>query len=156
MFIAETSQNGTRGITIAPTRSTSHHTMPMMPMPAAGAPGVVAGPTTNFNIGMEYWVSSTSSAIPPVNGKVPATVSAGIMVPGALVGANEKVPPEIWLQVFSTLLRYLNGFYLLIILWLFQFNLHGLISESHILTFGFLIKCFCLSVLKWLLIVDWL
>ncbi|WOK99043.1 bZIP transcription factor 68-like isoform X1 [Canna indica] len=92
----ETSRNGTSGTGTVPIRATSHQTMPLMPMIAAGVPGMVAGPTTNLNIGMDYWVSPTSSAVPPVSGKVPSTAASG--VPGTLVGATEKVPPEIWLQ----------------------------------------------------------
>ncbi|RRT37614.1 hypothetical protein B296_00053836 [Ensete ventricosum] len=63
----------------------------------AGVPGVVAGPTTNLSIGMDYWVAPTT-AIPPEHGKVLAAAATGAMVSGPLVGASEKVPSEIWLQ----------------------------------------------------------
>lgn len=84
--------------------------MPLMPMLAAGVPGVVAGPTTNLNIGMDYWVTPTSPAFPPA-GKVPTAPATGTTVSGTLVGASEKVPSEIWLQVFSQLALFLALFY---------------------------------------------
>ncbi|RWW00437.1 hypothetical protein BHE74_00005035 [Ensete ventricosum] len=62
-----------------------------MPILAAGLPGVVAGPTTNLNIGLDYWVGQTPSVNPPTYGKVPATVASGATVPNTLVGGNEKV-----------------------------------------------------------------
>ncbi|RWV89124.1 hypothetical protein GW17_00048746 [Ensete ventricosum] len=71
--------------------------MPIMHMLPAGVPGVVAGPTTNLSIGMDYWVAPTT-AIPPEHGKVLAAAATGAMVSGPLVGASEKVPSEIWLQ----------------------------------------------------------
>lgn len=103
MCLAETSQNGTSGIATASTQTTSHQTVPVMPILAAGLSGVVAGPTTNLNIGLDYWVGPTPSVNPPAYGKVPATVASGATVPSTLVGGNEKVASEIWLQVFSQL-----------------------------------------------------
>ncbi|CAL9052977.1 unnamed protein product [Musa banksii] len=96
-LLDEISRNGTNGVITAPTWATSHQTMPIMHMLPAGVPGVVAGPTTNLSIGMDYWVSPTS-AIPPEHGKVPAAAATGAMISGALVGASEKVPSEIWQQ----------------------------------------------------------
>ncbi|XP_009397817.2 bZIP transcription factor 1-B-like isoform X2 [Musa acuminata AAA Group] len=96
-LLDEISRNGTNGVTTAPTWATSHQTMPIMHMLPAGVPGVVAGPTTNLSIGMDYWVAPTS-AIPPEHGKVPAAAATGAMISGALVGASEKVPSEIWQQ----------------------------------------------------------
>ncbi|RZS14296.1 hypothetical protein BHM03_00045971 [Ensete ventricosum] len=102
-IIAETSQNGTSGIMTAQSHATLHQTMQIMPMLAAGVPGVVSGPTTNLNIGMHYWTAPTPSAISPLHGMVSATATTGAMVPGSLVEASKKVPSEIWLQVFSQL-----------------------------------------------------
>ncbi|XP_029116565.1 bZIP transcription factor 1-B isoform X2 [Elaeis guineensis] len=65
-------------------------TIPIMPMPAAGATSGVAGPTTNLNIGMDYWGAPSSSSLPPMHGKVPASAVAGAVVPGA--------PSELWMQ----------------------------------------------------------
>ncbi|XP_074575614.1 bZIP transcription factor 1-B-like isoform X2 [Curcuma longa] len=93
----DTTRNGTTATDTTPSHAMSHQTMPLMPMLAAGVPGVVAGPTTNLNIGMDYWVTPASSAFPPA-GKVPSAPATGTTVSGTLVGASEKVPSEIWLQ----------------------------------------------------------
>jgi len=73
--------------------------MPIMPMPAAGAPAGVGGPTTALNIGMDYWGAPTPLSIPPAHGKVPATTVAGAVLPGGLAGSRENMPSELWLQV---------------------------------------------------------
>lgn len=58
-----------------------NQTMGIMQMPAAGAPGGLHGPTTNLNIGMDYWSAASPTTLP---GKAPgAPVSAG---------------PQLWLQ----------------------------------------------------------
>ena len=44
------------------------------------APSGVSGPTTNLNIGMDYWGAPTSSTLPALHGKVPSTAVAGGMV----------------------------------------------------------------------------
>ena len=77
------------------------HTMasqniPIMPISTAGAPGAVPGPTTNLNIGMDYWGAPASSGIPALRGKVPSTAVAGAMVTG---GSRDSVQPQLWLQV---------------------------------------------------------
>lgn len=103
--IAEASQNDTtargsqNGVSRAPAQATASQTIPIMPMPVAGVPGVVAGPTTNLNIGMDYWNASNPPPIPPVRGKVPAATVAGAMVSGGLVGSRENIPSELWIQV---------------------------------------------------------
>ncbi|XP_026664247.2 bZIP transcription factor 1-D-like isoform X1 [Phoenix dactylifera] len=100
----EGSQNDTtgrgsqNGVSRAPIQATASQTIPIMPMPVAGVPGGVAGPTTNLNIGMDYWNASNPPPIPPVRGKVPAATVAGAMVPGGLVGSRENVPSELWMQ----------------------------------------------------------
>lgn len=76
-----------------------------MPVLPAGVPGGIAGPTTNLNIGMDYWVGPTSTVIPPVHGKISTTAATGAMISGSLVGTNEKVPAEIWLQVFFLIVK---------------------------------------------------
>ncbi|XP_023540471.1 bZIP transcription factor 16-like [Cucurbita pepo subsp. pepo] len=65
--------------------------MTVIPLAAAGAPGVIPGPTTNLNIGMDYW--GASSAIPAMHGKVPST-----RVAGGLVGSRDSVQSQLWLQ----------------------------------------------------------
>ena len=70
--------------------------MAMVPMSGAGAaPLAVAGPTTNLNIGMDYWGAPTSSAIPGMRGKVPSTPVAG----GIVTGSRDSVQSQLWLQV---------------------------------------------------------
>lgn len=69
--------------------------MAMVPMSGAGAaPLAVAGPTTNLNIGMDYWGAPTSSAIPGMRGKVPSTPVAG----GIVTGSRDSVQSQLWLQ----------------------------------------------------------
>ncbi|XP_010276801.1 PREDICTED: bZIP transcription factor 16-like [Nelumbo nucifera] len=68
----------------------------IMPMPTAGAPGGVAGPTTNLNIGMDYWAAPSS--IPALCGKVPSAPVAGGIVPTGVVGSREGVQSELWIQ----------------------------------------------------------
>lgn len=96
--------------------------MPLMPMLATGVPGAVPGPTTNLNIGMDYWVAPASSAIAPT-GQISAAAVTGSTIPSTLVGASEKVPSELWLQVVSQLA-------LVLALYLFffihcEFNIQG-------------------------------
>ncbi|KAF7809458.1 bZIP transcription factor 16 [Senna tora] len=97
---AEPSQNG--NLVRAPQNGglNTHHrvvnqTMPIMPISAAGPPGAVPGPTTNLNIGMEYWGAPTSSTIPALHGKVPSTAVAGGMV---TAGSRDSVQSQPWLQ----------------------------------------------------------
>ncbi|XP_028106488.1 bZIP transcription factor 16-like [Camellia sinensis] len=74
-----------------------NQTMPIMPVAAAGAPGV-PGPTTNLNIGMDYWGAATSSTLPALRGKAPPTPVAGGMV---TAGSRDSVQSQLWLQVIS-------------------------------------------------------
>ncbi|XP_075522705.1 bZIP transcription factor 68-like isoform X3 [Primulina tabacum] len=46
-----------------------NQTMAIVPTPAAGAVGGIPGPTTNLNIGMDYWGTAPASAIPPMREK---------------------------------------------------------------------------------------
>ncbi|KAK9274532.1 hypothetical protein L1049_021781 [Liquidambar formosana] len=71
-----------------------NQTMAIMPISAPGAPGV-PGPTTNLNIGMDYWGAPTSSAIPALRGKVPSAPVAGGIV---TAGSRESVQSQLWLQ----------------------------------------------------------
>ncbi|CAL5359523.1 unnamed protein product [Camellia sinensis] len=71
-----------------------NQTMPIMPMAATGAPGV-PGPTTNLNIGMDYWGAATSSTLPALRGKAPPTPVAGGMV---TAGSRDSVQSQLWLQ----------------------------------------------------------
>lgn len=66
-------------------------------MSAAGAAVGVPGPTTNLNIGMDYWGTTASSSIPAIRGKVPSASVAGGMV---TAGSRESVQSQLWPQVF--------------------------------------------------------
>jgi plant G-box-binding factor len=74
------SQNG---VSHSPTQAHVKQTMTIMPMPSSG---LVPGPTTNLNIGMDYWANTASSS-PAMHGNAAPTA-----VPGAVV------PPEPWIQ----------------------------------------------------------
>lgn len=101
----ESSQNGSSApgshneVSGTPHHPMLNQAMTIMPMPPVGVPGTVAGPTTNLNIGMDYWGAPTPSSLPAVHGKVsPATVP-GSVVPNGLIGSREGVQPELWIQV---------------------------------------------------------
>ncbi|CAA6667034.1 unnamed protein product [Spirodela intermedia] len=89
------SRNGgtTRGSQNGSARAPAHgpvtQPMPMMPVLPAGGPGAVSGPTTNLNIGMDYW---GSPAIAPMRGKVHNAPG------GVLVSPGQSVPSELRLQ----------------------------------------------------------
>nr|QEO19175.1 putative bZIP transcription factor 16-like isoform X2 [Cymbidium ensifolium]QEO19180.1 putative bZIP transcription factor 16-like isoform X4 [Cymbidium ensifolium] len=76
-------QNGTARVSA---QSMVGQAMTIVPMPTAAA----TCPTTNLNIGMDFWGSTNPSSIPPIHGKVPATAVATPMIPGA--------PSELWMQ----------------------------------------------------------
>ncbi|XP_020084568.1 bZIP transcription factor 16-like isoform X1 [Ananas comosus] len=88
--VAEASQSGNvahgshNGISRTASQSKLNPAIPVIPMPASGAIGGVVGPTTNLNIGMDYWSTPSSSAIPAIHGKVPSTA-----IPGALLPAEQ-------------------------------------------------------------------
>ncbi|XP_050212311.1 bZIP transcription factor 16-like isoform X2 [Mercurialis annua] len=84
-------QNGGQGIP----NTIMNQTMAIVPIPATGAPGALPGPTTNLNIGMEYWGTPTSSTIPSIRGKVPPSQVAGGMVS---TGSRDAVQSQLWLQ----------------------------------------------------------
>ncbi|CAI8608674.1 unnamed protein product [Vicia faba] len=72
-----------------------NQTMSVVPMSVAGPIAAVAGPTTNLNIGMDYWGTPASSTIPAMHGKVPSTAVAGGMVNA---GPRDGVHSQPWLQ----------------------------------------------------------
>ncbi|CAD5173034.1 unnamed protein product [Musa acuminata subsp. malaccensis] len=90
----QASQNGNsasgsqNGVTQMPSQTTLSHPLSMVPM-SATVPGAIVGPTTNLNIGMDYWGAPSSSPV-PVHGKIPATAVGGAAVPGA--------PSDLWLK----------------------------------------------------------
>ncbi|KQJ91773.1 transcription factor HBP-1a [Brachypodium distachyon] len=74
------SQNG---VSRSPSQAKLKQTMAIMPMPSSGS---MPGPTTNLNIGMDYW-ANTASSPPAAHGKATPTA-----VPGT------AVPTEPWMQ----------------------------------------------------------
>ncbi|XP_057478608.1 bZIP transcription factor 16-like isoform X1 [Actinidia eriantha] len=99
-FEAEASQNGgamhgsqNGGPNAVPTMV--NPTMSIVPIPAVGVPGGVPGPTTNLNIGMDYWGTATSSTLPAMRGKAPPAPVAGGMVNA---GSRESLQSQLWLQ----------------------------------------------------------
>lgn len=72
-----------------------NQSMALVPITAAAPPGGIPGPTTNLNIGMDYWGAPTSPAIPALRGKVPSTpVASGIVT----AGSRDNVQSQMWLQ----------------------------------------------------------
>ncbi|KAK4742010.1 hypothetical protein SAY87_000011 [Trapa incisa] len=96
---AEASQNGNSDHSPQNGSSGSIHamvnpSMALVSITAAAPPGAVAGPTTNLNIGMDYWGAPASSPIPTLRGKVPSTPVAGGIVPA---GSRDN-QSQMWLQ----------------------------------------------------------
>ncbi|XP_031503461.1 bZIP transcription factor 1-B [Nymphaea colorata] len=99
---AEESQNGTgsnlqNGITAA-SHSLINQTMPVMTIPPASVPGHPSGPTTNLNIGMDYWAGAAPTPISTMRGKLPNTPVTGQVVPSGLAGTRDNIQSEVWLQ----------------------------------------------------------
>ncbi|KAL6549833.1 bZIP transcription factor 16 [Orobanche minor] len=97
---AEPSQNGSSGHSSQNGGRNSSHTMvnqttSMVPISAIGAVSGVPGPTTNLNIGMDYWGAAPSSAIPGMRGKVSANPVAGGMV---TTGSRDNIQSQLWIQ----------------------------------------------------------
>ncbi|KAJ7953394.1 BZIP transcription factor family protein [Quillaja saponaria] len=92
----EPSQNGGSVHASQNGEPNTHHSMvnqmAAIPISATGAPGAIPGPTTNLNIGMDYWGAPTSSTIPAMRGKTPV---AGGMV---TAGSRDNVQPQLWMQ----------------------------------------------------------
>ncbi|KAL7150496.1 hypothetical protein ABFS83_05G116300 [Erythranthe nasuta] len=88
---AEPSQNGSAAHSSQNGGSSTPHAivnqnMGIVPM---GVVSGVAGPTTNLNIGMDYWAAAPASAVPAMHGKVPPAPVQGGMLP------NES---QLWIQ----------------------------------------------------------
>ncbi|KAL5178640.1 bZIP transcription factor 16 [Glycine soja] len=99
-FEDEPSQNGSLAYTaqnggLNTPHTVVNQTMSIIPISAGGAPGAVPGPTTNLNIGMDYWGTPASSNIPALGRKVPSTAVAGGMV---TVGSRDSAQSQLWLQ----------------------------------------------------------
>ncbi|XP_077230724.1 bZIP transcription factor 1-B-like [Tasmannia lanceolata] len=80
------------GVTQAsPTQTMVNQTMPMMAIPLNS----ITGPTTNLNIGMDFWGGPTASS---TRGKVPVVRPTGAIVPTNLMDLRDGVPSDLWLQ----------------------------------------------------------
>ncbi|XP_016475751.2 bZIP transcription factor 16 [Nicotiana tabacum] len=97
---ADTSQNGNaahgsqNGGTGGAPHSMINQTMAIAPISAAAAGGI-PGPTTNLNIGMDYWGAATASSIPAIHGNVPpASVAGGLVA----AGSRDSAQSHMWLQ----------------------------------------------------------
>ncbi|KAL2545483.1 basic region/leucine zipper transcription factor 16 [Forsythia ovata] len=95
---AETSQNesaghGSKNGGPNTPHSMVNQTLAIVPMAAAGAVGGVP-PTTNLNIGMDYWGAATPSTIPAMRGKVPSLGAGGMVT----TGSRENVQSQHWIQ----------------------------------------------------------
>ncbi|KAG6780819.1 hypothetical protein POTOM_013698 [Populus tomentosa] len=87
---AHAAQNGGQGASTIMNQAIS-----VLPISAASAPGVIPGPTTNLNIGMDYWGAPAASSVPAIRGKVPSTPVAGGLV---TAGSRDGVQSQHWLQ----------------------------------------------------------
>ncbi|CAA0812068.1 basic region/leucine zipper transcription factor 16 [Striga hermonthica] len=67
----------------------------LVPISAVGAVSGVPGPTTNLNIGMDYWGATPSSSIPAMRGKVSVAPVAGGMV---TTGSRDSIQSQLWVQ----------------------------------------------------------
>eukprot|EP00249_Psilotum_nudum_P021673 c28196_g2_i4 orf=451-1602(+) len=68
---------------------------------ATGKPSVAVGGTSNLNIGMDYWSTSTSVPFNTAKGRRNMAVLASTLVPSSssqLVPGHDGVPTELWLQ----------------------------------------------------------
>ncbi|GFP98071.1 cellulose synthase-like protein g3 [Phtheirospermum japonicum] len=97
---AEPSQNGSTGHSSQNGGPNTSHaavnqSMAMVPISAVGAVSGVPGPTTNLNIGMDYWGAAPSSAVPAMRGRVSANPAAGGM---AATGSRDNVQSQLWIQ----------------------------------------------------------
>lgn len=112
--IGEAPQNGNAAHGSQNGESNAHammnHAMGVVPITAGGTASGVPGPTTNLNIGMDYWGSAASSAIHGIQGKVPSAPVASGMV---ATGPREGVQPQLWVQVvfLSFNCRFLSSLY---------------------------------------------
>lgn len=123
-IIGEASQNGSSGQNGVPNTAPMllNQTMAVVPMPA----GAAVGPTTNLNIGMDYWGAPTSG----MRGKVPAAtppVAAGIVT----AGSRDSSQSQLWLQVeFFDLYLFTNLFLCILFQSLCYFNLNFFLKKK--------------------------
>ncbi|KAF8389689.1 hypothetical protein HHK36_024208 [Tetracentron sinense] len=92
-------QNGSTGFSVSSgvARTPPIQAMLNQSMVMSIPPNSVSGPTTNLNIGMDYWGGSAPSPITTAQGKLPS-VPAATIVPSSLVGSRDGVPSDVWIQ----------------------------------------------------------
>ncbi|XP_073042794.1 bZIP transcription factor 16-like [Primulina eburnea] len=93
---AELSQNGNAAHSSQNGGLATPHPMDNVPVPAAGDVSGIPGPTTNLNIGMDYWAAAASSSpIPAIGGNTLTTPVAG----GVLnTGLRDNSQSQLWMQ----------------------------------------------------------
>eukprot|EP00268_Persea_americana_P013521 TRINITY_DN1596_c0_g1_i1.p1 TRINITY_DN1596_c0_g1~~TRINITY_DN1596_c0_g1_i1.p1 ORF type:complete len:410 (-),score=111.25 TRINITY_DN1596_c0_g1_i1:453-1682(-) len=74
-----------------PTQTMANQAVGMMAIP----PGSVPGPTTNLNIGMDFW---GGPPLATMRGKVPSAPATGALVASNLMGSQDGVSSDLWLQ----------------------------------------------------------
>ncbi|KAM7493844.1 hypothetical protein LguiB_028453 [Lonicera macranthoides] len=90
---ASQNENAANGSQNGGANNALNQTMAIVPVSTTA--GGVPGPTTNLNIGMDYWGGATPSPIPTSRGKLPSTqVSGGIVN----AGSRDGMQSQLWLQ----------------------------------------------------------
>lgn len=77
------------------TQTMANQTMVMMGIP----PSSIPSPTTNLNIGMDFWGGHPHASIATMKRKTPSVAATGPIAPAILNGSQDVVPSELWLQV---------------------------------------------------------
>ncbi|KZV31753.1 transcription factor HBP-1a, partial [Dorcoceras hygrometricum] len=92
---AELSQNGNSAHSSQNGPLTTPHPMTVVPVPAAGTVSGTPGPTTNLNIGMDYWAAAASSSpIPEIGGNTLTSPVGGVLN----TGSRDNSQSQLWMQ----------------------------------------------------------
>ncbi|KAK4349585.1 hypothetical protein RND71_032340 [Anisodus tanguticus] len=67
----------------------------------ASGPGAIPGPTTNLNIGMDYWGAAASSSIPTMRGRYLFRFFGGLVT----TGSRDSVQSQMWIKDETELKR---------------------------------------------------
>ncbi|GER56258.1 BZIP transcription factor 3 family protein [Striga asiatica] len=89
---SEPSQNGSTGRSSQNGKSMVNQATRVVPISAVSG---VPGPTTNLNIGMDYWGATPSPSIPAMRGKVSVAPVAGGMI---TTGSRDSIQSQLWVQ----------------------------------------------------------
>ncbi|KAF8398898.1 hypothetical protein HHK36_014762 [Tetracentron sinense] len=86
--------NISSGVTqIPPTQAMLNQSMVMPVVPIS-----VSGPTTNLNIGMDYWGGSAPSSAATTRAKLSVVPATAAMVTSSLMGSHDGVSTEHWIK----------------------------------------------------------